>query len=67
MRQFLKSILPQLIILCVISTAAWAATDHLAQHYNWTDLKWRVINLIIFTGTLYLLMRKPSTRRVRPR
>ena len=67
MRQFLKSILPQLIILCVISTAAWAATDQMAQHYNWPDLKWRVINFVIFVGTLYVLMRKPIAKFFRER
>ena len=67
MRKFLKSILPQLILLCVISTVAWAATDHLAQHYNWGDLRNRVINFVIFTGTLFFLLRKPVAQMFRER
>ena len=62
MRKFLKSILPQLVLLCIITTAAWAATDHLAEHYNWSDLRYRVINFVIFVGTLVFLLRKPVAK-----
>jgi F-type H+-transporting ATPase subunit b len=66
-RKFLKSILPNLILLGILSTVAWAATDQLAQHYNWTELKYRVINFILFTGTLYFLLRKPVAKFFRER
>lgn len=66
-RQFLKSILPNLALVFLISTAAWAATDHLAHKYNWSDLRNRTINFVLFTGTLYFLLRKPVAKFFRER
>ena len=67
MRQFLKSILPNLVLVFLLSTVAWAATDHLAHEYNWSDLRNRTINFVLFTGTLYFLLRKPTAKFFRDR
>lgn len=67
MRQFLKSILPNLALVAVLTTAAWAATDQIAHHYNWNDLMFRVVNFVIFVGTLYFLLRKPTVKFFRER
>ncbi len=66
-RQFLKSILPNLVLVFLISTAAWAATDHLTHKYNWSDLRNQTINFVLFTGTLYFLLRKPVAKFFRER
>ncbi len=67
MRKFLKSILPNLALVALLTTAAWAATDQIAHHYNWNDLMFRVVNFILFTGTLYFLLRKPTAKYFRER
>ena len=67
MRKFLKSILPNLVLVGLLTTAAWAATDQLAHHYNWKDLTYRTINFVIFAATLYILLRKPIAQFFRER
>ena len=67
MRQFLKSILPNLALVALFSTVAWAATDHVAQHYNCSDLLYRTVNFVIFVSTLVFLLRKPVAKFFRER
>ncbi len=62
MRKFLKSILPNLAIIAVINTVAYAATEQLAEHRDWSTVWWRVGNFVLFVGTLYFLLRKPVAK-----
>lgn len=62
MRKFLKSIIPNLAAVFVITSVAYAATEAAAEHLNWGAVGWRVINFILFVGTLYYLLRKPVAK-----